>query len=223
MRLQVELNDQGAPVLTETLHPEEAVTTLLLIRHGHTIHTEAGKLYSDPASTLTDKGREQAAAIARWLPLEEPQLLLCGPSVRVRATAAAISVESKLPVQIVEGLNEWQVGEWEGRSYVEIKKETPQVYEAWSKDPIRNAPPGGESLEHLCERALAEVDKLQHEHAGKRLALVTHAEVIRAIIVNALGMPVDNFWRLNIPTASVSKLDLSSNFATLQYMAMRPL
>jgi broad specificity phosphatase PhoE len=208
--------------LAETLHPEEKVTTFLLIRHGQTIQTEGGKLYSDPASTLTDKGREEAKAIAQWLPGEQPEILVASPSVRARATAEAIGTMVKLPVEIVETLREWQVGEWEGRSYLEIKKAEPEVYRAWSKDPIRNAPPGGESIAQLCERALVDMDAVRQQYGGKRVAFVSHAELIRALIVNALGMPIDNFWRLNIPTASVSKLDLSSNFATLQYMALTP-
>ncbi|HEY9793292.1 MAG TPA: histidine phosphatase family protein [Candidatus Obscuribacterales bacterium] len=212
----------GAIALAETLHPEEAVTTFLLIRHGHTIQTEAGKLYSDPASTLTDKGREEAKAIAGWLPREEPKVLLSSPSVRARATAGAISDICRLPVQLVESLREWQVGQWEGRSYLEIKKAEPDVYGAWAVDPIRNAPPGGESIEQLCARALVDLEALRQEYPGERVAMVTHSEVIRAILVNALGMPIDNFWRINIPTASVSKLDLSPSFATVHYMSVSP-
>ncbi len=204
------------------LHPEETVTTLLLIRHGHTVHTETGKVYSDPCATLTDKGREEARAIAKWLPCEKPQVLLSSPSVRVRATAEMIADIVRVDVEVVPFLKEWQVGSWDGRSYVEIKKDEPEIYASWSKDPIRNAPPGGESIEALCIRAQAHVAEICELHAGKRVALVTHAEVIRAILVAFLGMPVDNFYRLNVPTASVSKIDISASWATLQYLALRP-
>jgi probable phosphoglycerate mutase len=208
--------------LTEALHPEEAVTSLILIRHGHTVHTEAGKLYSEPAATLTEKGHQEAQAIGNWLPSEKPDLLLTSPSVRARATAEAIAAFVQLPVVIAEEIYQWQVGSWDGRSYLEIKKAEPEVYESWVRDPIRNAPPGGESIEQLCTRSVGNIAKLCASYAGKTLALVTHAEVVRAFLVNALGMPVDNFWRLNIPTASATKVDFSANFATVQYVSLRP-
>jgi len=208
--------------LSETLHPEETVTTILLIRHGHTAQTEAGKLYSDPESVLTEKGHAEINALAQLLPAQKPEILLTSPSLRARATAEVIGTMTGLPVQIVEQLREWQVGEWEGRSYLEIKKEEPEVYAAWLKDPIRNAPPAGESIEQLCLRAQRHIDEISQQFAGKRVALVSHAEVIRAFLVFALGMPVENFWRISVPTASVSKVDFSNNFATLHYSGVRP-
>jgi alpha-ribazole phosphatase len=63
---------------------------------------------------------------------------------------------------------------------------------------------------------------LLKEHSGKKIALVSHAGIIRALIVRALGMPVDNFWRVNVPTGSITKIDFSANFATMQMMAIRP-
>lgn len=211
----------GDNCLSESLHPEETVTTLLLIRHGHTAQTEAGKLYSDPASVLTDKGRAEVDALSKIIPAEKPEVLLTSPSVRVRATADVIGSMTELTAEVVEKLREWQVGEWEGRSYLEIKKAEPDVYTKWSKDPIRNAPPGGESIEELCVRAQAQIGEITKRYGGKRVALVSHAELIRAILVYALGMPVDNFWRISVPTASVCKVDFSSNFATLHYTGLR--
>jgi broad specificity phosphatase PhoE len=212
----------GGTRLSETLHPEELVTTLFLIRHGHTAQTEAGKLYSDPESVLTDKGRAEVNALAQILPAEKPELVLTSPSVRARATADVIAGMTKLNAEVVPQLHEWQVGEWEGRSYLEIKKAEPEVYAAWSKDPIRNAPPGGESIEQLCQRAQKHVAEITTKYGGKRILLVSHAEVIRAFLVYALGMPVDNFWRLSVPTASVCKVDFSAHFATLHYSGLRP-
>lgn len=208
--------------MADELHPLETVTSLILIRHGQTAQTAAGKVYTDPGSTLTDKGKLEASAIAEWLPSERPEILLSSPSARALSTAEAISQILQLPVQIVESLRELQVGAWDGRSYLDIKKSEPDVYAAWSKDPIRNAPPGGESIVQLCERAVEHVQDICKTFSGKRVALVSHAEVIRAIAVYALGMPVDNFWRLSIPTASATKIDFSANFATMHYAGLRP-
>lgn len=206
--------------MTETLHPEETITTFILMRHGHTQQTEQGKLYTDPAAMLTEKGKKQAEALAAWLPKERPEILLSSTAERVRATAELISHETKLPVELAPGLDEQHVGEWEGRSYLEIKKAEPELYKAWTADPIRNRAPGGESIQDLFERVQRDMLKLTEQYSGKRIALVTHAGVIRAAIMAALGMPLDNFWRITVPTGSASKIDYSSNFATLQYMSL---
>ncbi|MFX9718431.1 histidine phosphatase family protein, partial [Acinetobacter baumannii] len=74
-------------------------------------------------------------------------------------------------------------------------------------DPIKNRPPGGESIEDVVERVELRLEQIISEHSGKRITLVSHAGIIRALIVRALGMPVQNFWRVNIPTGSVTKID----------------
>jgi len=198
---------------SEPLHPEEAITSLLLIRHGHTEATEAGLLYTDPEAKLTS---------AKWLPKHNPHVLIANTAKRVQATADIISGASGMAPIICQGFDEWRVGEWEGRTYLDIKKNDPEIYEAWSKDPITNRPPGGESIEDLCDRIRDNLLSLIKTYEGQTVAFVTHAGIIRAILVNALGMSVHNFWRLSIPTGSVSRVDYSANFATVHFVSMRP-
>ena len=207
--------------MTEVLHPEEIVTTLILIRHGHTAQTEAGKLYTDPESVLTEKGKHEVEAVAKLLPREKPEVLLSSPSVRVRTSAQIIARFVGAEVEIASDFTEFKVGDWEGKSYLEIKQAEPEMYTKWSKDPIRNALPGGESIEQLCTRVATAMDALIQSHRGKRVVLVSHAELIRAILLQALGLPLDNYYRISVPTASVSKVDFSANFATLHYSGLR--
>ncbi len=207
---------------SEKLHPEEAITSLLLIRHGHTEATEAGLLYTDPEARLTEKGVDQAQAISKWIPKHNPQVLIANTAKRVQATADIISEATGMVPIICQGFDEWRVGEWEGRTYLDIKRNDPEIYAAWSKDPIINRPPGGESIEDLCERIRDNLLALIKTHEGKTVAFVTHAGIIRAILVNALGMSVHNFWRLSVPTGSVSRVDFSANFATVHFVSLRP-
>jgi len=208
--------------LTEPLHPEETITSFLLIRHGHTKATEQGKLYTDPDAPLTSRGHEQAKALADWLCKQPAELLLSSPSNRVRSTADIIAAAADQQPLIVDGLNEWQVGDWEGKSYWEIKAAEPELYQRWSDDPIHHAPPGGESILDLGRRVERQLKEMIAAHLGRRLALVTHAGVVRGILLYALGIPVENFWRISVPTGSVSKVDFSENFATVHFVAFRP-
>lgn len=207
--------------MSEALHPEETVTTVIFVRHGHTRQTESGQLYSDPGAVLSDRGKAQAEQIARWLVRENPDGLLSSAADRVKATAEIISRELALAVETLDDLNEQHVGLWEGRTYLDIKKSEPDAYHQWCADPIRNSPPGGESILGMFERVNARLAAVVQQFQGRKLLLVTHAGVIRSAIAGALGIPIDNFWRISIPTASVSKIDYSPSFATLHYMSVR--
>ena len=207
--------------MSEALHPEETITSIVFVRHGHTQQTEQGKLYSDHAVVLSDKGKKQTDDAAAWLPKEKPELLLSSTAVRVKQSAEIVSAALSLSIEFVPGLDEQNVGEWEGRSYLEIKKAQPDVYKVWCTDPIRNRAPGGESIQDVFERVGRDLEKLINEHAGKKIVLLTHAGVIRSAIISALGMPLDNFWRISVPTGSISRIDYSNNFATLHYMSLQ--
>ncbi len=83
-------------------------------------------------------------------------------------------------------------------------------------------PPGGESIEDMYERTKIRIAEIVEQYGGKRIALVTHAGIVRSVIVHALGMPLDNFWRISIPVGTVSKVDISESFATVHFISMRP-
>jgi len=206
----------------EPLHPEEVVTTALLIRHGHTGATEQGICYTDPAAELTPAGQAQAELIGKWLQSEKVDVLLSSSSQRVVTTAQIVGRELNIPFQVVQDLNEWNVGEWEGRAYIDIKAEQPELYGAWVRDPIVHKPPGGESIEDVYRRTSTKLDELIELHKGKRVVLVTHAGIIRSAIIKALQMDVRNFWRLVVPVGTVTRIDFSPSFASLQFMSVKP-
>lgn len=206
----------------EVLHPEESITSILLIRHGHTRATEEGRLYSDPEVELTDEGKRQSKALAEWLMTRPPDVILSSTAKRVISTAQFISGQTNHPIVPVEGLNEWHVGDWEGRTYLDLKKNDYEDYKRWTSDPIRMRPPGGESIEDMHLRTKKRIAEIIEQYDGKRVALVTHAGIVRSVLIHALEMPLDNFWRLSIPVGTVSKVDFSQSFATLHFMAMRP-
>ncbi|MBU6454476.1 MAG: phosphoglycerate mutase family protein [Cyanobacteria bacterium REEB67] len=210
--------------MAEELHPLETITSLLLIRHGHTQATELGLLYSDPTLPITEKGAEQASLAAQWATRFNAEVLVRGTALRVEQSAVPLAELTGLTPQVVQGFEEWQVGKWEGRTYLDIKKNDPEEYKAWSEDPINNAPPGGESIDDLTVRIGTSLQKLlaNPELAGKKIAMVTHSGIIRSVILHALDIPVINFWRVAVPTGSISRIDFSKNFATLHYCGVKP-
>lgn len=210
--------------MSEELHPLEKITSFYFVRHGHTKATELGLLYSDPKIEITEKGQTQALAAAKYIANIKPQILLRGAAKRVEQSSDPVALETGLEAHIVKGFEEWQVGDWEGRTYLDIKKNDPDQYHSWCADPISNAPPNGESIIQLSDRIKESLSELiaDSQFEGKTIAMVTHSGIIRSIIVHALGMPISNFWRLSIPTGSITRIDFSKNFATMHFMAHKP-
>jgi len=208
----------------EELHPLETVTNLLLVRHGHTEATQQGLLYSDAKMPMTEKGHAQAQAAAKWATKFKPDVIITGNALRVAESAKPLAELTGLTPTVVSGFEEWQVGEWEGRTYLDIKKNDPEQYHAWCADPTNNAPPGGESIDDLIVRIGHSLQQLlaNDDYAGKNITMVTHSGIIRSILVHALDIPVNNFWRLAIPTGSISRVNFSKNFATLQFCGVLP-
>ncbi len=224
MALNHQLLQQNGQTMSEELHPLEEITSIFFVRHGHTPATEMGLLYSDPKLELTTKGISQAAAAAHYICCLSPDVIVRGSAVRVAQSAAPIEELLNKKAHIVDGFEEWQVGDWEGRTYLDIKKNDPDQYHAWSADPINNRPPNGESIADLCSRIGEALQALlaNKDYAGKKICMVTHSGIIRSVLVHALGMPVNNFWRLSIPTGSISRIDYSQNFATVHFTSNRP-
>jgi probable phosphoglycerate mutase len=191
-------------------------TTLLLIRHGRTPLTEAGRFSGrdgeDPP--LSDAGEQDAAAVADavarlggsgalLVDLARPTVVVCSPMLRTRRTAAVIAGRLGLPVDVDEEWIEAGFGEWEGLTYAEIVRRYPAQVAAWQGS-MTVAPPGGESLDHLVERVAAARRRVLRQHAGETVVVVTHATPVRAVLQDALVAGPEALWRLRITPGSLS-------------------
>lgn len=112
------------------------------------------------------------------------------PLLRARQTAAAIADPHNLNVEIVEELVECDVGQWEGRSWVEIEREDTDRYRAFIADSAANPYAGGESLADVLARVAPAFDALARKHVGQRIAVVAHNVVNRVYLAHLLGWPI---------------------------------
>lgn len=78
---------------------------------------------------------------------------------------------------------------------------------AWRDDPAYDAH-GGESLSALLERVGGLLARW-HDHQGRTMA-VTHAAVIKAAVVHALGAPAQATWDLDVHPGSATELHTGS-------------
>jgi broad specificity phosphatase PhoE len=159
---------------------------LILVRHGETLHNVAGIAQGWNDSALSDRGSQQVRKLAERLRRHEPDALFASPLGRALTTAEAIRDALGLEITILEDLREMSYGGWENRSFLDIRRDEPDVYAKWIADP--DAPsPNGESHNHVrarMERAFEAVA------AHQRPVLVTHGTAIRIGMTALLNLPV---------------------------------
>jgi probable phosphoglycerate mutase len=185
------------------------MATFLLIRHamcdqvGRTI---AGRA---PGVSLNVQGRQQAKALARRLSGLQIEAVFSSPLERALETARPIAEECGLQVQTLAGLNEIDFGEWTGRALEDLAPGA--QWQLFNRYRSGTRIPGGETMLEVVARSARELERLQQTHSdGSLVAVVSHGDVLRALIVHSLGMSLDLMFRLELDPASVSVLDLAS-------------
>ena len=189
------------------------VTTIDLIRHGL---PEGGQRYrgwlDDPLSeTGWLQMRDALAGEQPW------ELIISSSLIRCADFANVLGDELQRPVQLESRLREISFGEWEGRTASEILEQTPEAIANFWSDPVRYSPPGGERLDQFAQRIETAWSELTAEHRGKHMLLIGHGGVIRMIIGQLLGMPLNNLFRLEVPMASLSRIRIEAGLPRLVF------
>lgn len=182
--------------------------TILLIRHA--AHVELGRTLSGRRRdvALSVDGLEQAEIVADLLGVEPLSAVYSSPRERAYYTARSIAEPHELKVQIADGLDEVDFGEWTGLSFDVLEGDP--LWDEWNSARGIARPPGGESMEEACRRAVAEVQQKAAEHPDQTIAMVSHCDVIRGLIAYYLGLPLDNLLRFDIDPASISRIVVGS-------------
>jgi alpha-ribazole phosphatase len=170
----------------------------VLVRHT-TIALPTGTCYGRLDVPLAPTFAEEAVAVVAALPWM-PTLVLTSPATRCRRLATAIATAAEpCPVLVDTRLAELHMGAWEGLRWDDISGE---VFEQWKIDPWGTRPPGGENAADLLAR-VGEVRAGLGASRSGRVALVTHAGVIRAWRSLAEARPLPELFEDKIPFGSV--------------------
>ncbi|MBR2374087.1 MAG: histidine phosphatase family protein [Lentisphaeria bacterium] len=175
-------------------------TEFYFIRHGQTADNLKGILQGHRDTDLDEVGLRQAEALAERLRGIEVDGIFTSDLRRTSQTAAAIGkVLAQEPVPMKE-LREWHLGELEGKCWTELKEQYPEIVDCFNVEMDDIAVPGGESHEVFENRIFQCLEKLGREWCGKRIILVTHGGVMRAVFKHIVG-----------PVAAGNILPISSN------------
>ena len=186
------------------------MTTVLLIRHGRTSANTAGILAGRSSGVELDEvGHQQVREAGTRIAGVPLRAVVTSPLRRCRQTAQALVSARPEPMalSLEQGLVECGYGDWTGKSLKELSKE--KLWKQVQQQPSAVRFPGGESMTEMSARAIGSIrawdEKLGDEFGDETVwAAVSHADVIKAILADALGMHLDSFQRILIDPSSVS-------------------
>jgi probable phosphomutase (TIGR03848 family) len=198
------------------------VATVILVRHGRTSANVGGVLAGRTRGVRLDEaGLAQAARTAERLAAVPLSAVVSSPLERCKQTAQVVLRAQRragrdLRMLTDKGLTECDYGDWQGRPLKELAKEP--LWKVVQAQPSAATFPGGESLGAMQARVVDAVRRrdaaVEKEHGpGAVWAAVSHGDLVKALLADALGMHLDLFQRLHVDPASIS---------IVRYTAARP-
>lgn len=170
---------------------------LILVRHGETVQNVARITQGWSDSALSERGREQVQRLAGRLVSLRPTALYSSTLGRAMSTAQVIADATGLEIVPMDDLREMNYGRWEGRAFLDIRREDEEIYRRWIAD--EECPcPGGEShadVRRRLERAFASI-------GAERAVVVAHGTAIRIGATALLALPLMSASRFSQDNAA---------------------
>ena len=188
------------------------MATVVLVRHGRTTANASGILAGWSEGVVLDEhGTQQAESVGERLAAIRLAGIVSSPLERTRQTADAIaraqaSSKKDSLIQFDDQVGECHYGEWTGRELKKLAKEP--LWKAVQSHPSSVTFPGGESMTAMQQRATAAIRRW-NDHFGEKsiYAVVSHGDVIKAILADALGTHLDLFQRICVDPCSISIIE----------------
>ncbi|GAB3664941.1 histidine phosphatase family protein [Nocardioides korecus] len=210
------------------------MATVILARHGRTAANATGVLAGrSPGVHLDETGQQQAATAAGRLTGLTLSAVVSSPLDRCQETSALLAPDHV--AQLEDRLLECDYGDWTGRELKVLAKE--KLWRTVQAQPSAVRFPGGESMPEMSARAVSAVrdrDAALDAEVGEHAVwlAVSHGDVIKAILADALGMHLDAFQRITVDPASLSVVrytphrafvvTMNSHSGSLTHLASKP-
>lgn len=184
----------------------EQTTIIDVIRHGE---PEGGSKYrgqvDDP---LSSRGWKQMRAAVEGR--DEWQQIVSSDLSRCAAFASDVGENLSIPVEATDQFREIGFGDWEGMTAKEILAQDETALSAFWHDPLNNTPPNAEPLSAFYQRIENAWEEMLRQHVGKRILLVGHAGMMRVLLLKALAMPLESFYRFDPRNATIVRIRVDS-------------
>ena len=185
-----------------------SVTYLYLVRHGETQANLEQRWYGGMDTDRTPRGEQQVAATAAYFGgaarTQPVDVFYVSPMPRAQSTAAAIAGVIGMTPVVEDGLREFSIGDWEGRTYRDLI-DNDDLWGHWGRDP-HFAPPNGESPVSFGRRIVHTFRSLVARHPGQTILTVSHGAVIASLLDSWLGGGKGNWMRWDPHNCAVTLL-----------------
>ncbi|MDT8757687.1 histidine phosphatase family protein [Sphingomonas psychrotolerans] len=190
--------------------------TIHLVRHG--THAEVGRVLSGRSEIALDTrgcGEVQALVdVVSGLPIRS---LHTSPRRRARETIAPLAARLGLDVHITPALDEVDFGGFTGRSFAELDGDP--AWQKWNAERNEARCPGGETMAEAAVRAAAYLRGIPSDQSPA--LCVSHCDVIRGVVAQALGLSFDRIFQFDCDPASITTLELSGAGARIVSLNQR--
>ena len=162
---------------------------LIPVRHGETEWNAEGREIGQLDSPLTDRGLEQAEALARRLSRFKIDALYSSDLGRAQRTAETIARRCGTSVNIDVTLRERHMGVFQGLTAEEVRAQYPAERRAYERDGFYDVIPGGETAGQRQDRSREVLTRMAARHAGETVVLVTHSGMLTGFFETVLDLP----------------------------------
>jgi broad specificity phosphatase PhoE len=191
---------------------------VFVVRHGETEWTRGRRFTGARDIPLSEDGRRQCEAVARALAGSGAAAVYASPLERARSSAEVIAKPHRLGVEVDPAFREMAFGDWEGLTRAEVAARFAADHEVWRATPERFGRPGAESLAAVAARVTAGLAALRAVHTDACVILVTHAIVVRLLVLSALGLGPERLWTVDAAPAGISELEYRDDWVTVHRM-----
>ncbi|HKG47891.1 MAG TPA: histidine phosphatase family protein [Pyrinomonadaceae bacterium] len=189
------------------------MTTFFLIRHASCSGLGQTLWGRKPGICLNEKGEMQARRLADRFKDVTLDAIYSSPLERALQTADVLARNLNLEVKQSAAANEINFGDWAGKTFEELSSD--ERWRRFNSYRSMTTIPGGESFLEVQNRIVKEIEVLALQHGNARVAIVSHADVIRAAVAYFSGTPIDMIDRFEISPCSVSVVAVDTDNATL--------
>lgn len=189
-----------------------------LVRHGETEWNVEARMQGHLDSRLTARGRAQAVRTGEVLARLGVDHIFASPLGRVRETLSLIAKNVALEPVFDDRLKEWSAGEWGGRLYADLRRESSEVFAAWEADRYGVRSPGGEHFGDLDTRAgqfFEAVASVPHQ----RIAIVAHGFMNRALAAHLLRLTQAQALALRQRNDVIFRIDTTAEVPVVDHFA----
>jgi broad specificity phosphatase PhoE len=187
---------------------------LFLVRHAQSTWNLEKRVQGQKDPELSSYGKAEAQRLAKRFKGLKFVAAYSSPLERALGTARII-VGKRRKITTDDGLIEWGLGKWEGKTMAQIRKTQGDAFRRWVRSPSKGSVPGGEPFKDFVARVKETLRSIKKRHPEGNVLVVCHGGVISAYATTVLHLPPDDLWCLAVKNASLTIVDVQPRLERL--------